>query len=35
MNSVLSAEVLKLAITTINCVEFLQEARGKTNICID
>ena len=34
MNCVLSVEVLKLAITTINCVEFLHEARGKINICI-
>ena len=34
MNSVLSVEVLKLAITTINCEEFLHQAKGKTNICI-
>ena len=34
MNSVLSVEVLKLAITTINCVECLHEARGKSNIYI-
>ena len=34
MDNVLSVEVLKLAITTINCVECLHEARGKTNICI-
>ena len=33
MNSVLSVEVLKLAITTVNCVECLHGARGKTNIC--
>ena len=34
MNSVLSAEVLELAITTINYVECLHEDRGKTNICV-
>ena len=34
MNSVLSVEVLKLAATTINCVECLHEARGKINVCI-
>ena len=34
MDSVLSVEVLKLAITTINCVECLHEAREKTDICI-
>ena len=33
-DSVLSVGVLKLAITTINCVECLYEAGGKTNICI-
>ena len=34
MDSVLSVEVLKLAITSINCVECLHEAREKTDICI-
>ena len=33
-DSVLSVGVLKLAITTINCVEYLHEAGRKTNICI-
>ena len=34
MESVLSVGVLKQAITNINCVGFLHEAGGKTNICI-
>ena len=34
MNNILSVEVLKLTIATINCVEFLHEVKGKTNICI-
>ena len=33
-DSVLSVEVLKLEITTINCVECLHETGGKTYICI-
>ena len=33
-DSVSSVGVLKLAITTINCVKCLHEAGGKTNICI-
>ena len=33
-DSVLSVGVLKLAITTINCVGCLHETGGKTNICI-
>ena len=34
MDSVLSAGVLKQAVTNINCVGFLHETGGKTNICI-
>ena len=33
-DSVLSVGVLKLATTTINCVECLHETGGKTYICI-
>ena len=36
-DSVLSVGVLKLAITTINCVAYLHEAKRKTNylVCCD
>ena len=33
-DSFLSVGVLKLVITTVNCVESLHGARGKSNICI-
>ena len=33
-DSVLSVGVLKLAITNINCVAYLYEAKRKTNICV-
>ena len=33
-DSVLSVGELKLAITTVNCVECLHKAGGKANICI-